>query len=241
MNKEYLRKIVYENDFREGKYFDYSIQILIVLSLLTFSLETVPNLNHKILRGLAYFEIFSIIIFTIEYCFRIFLSKKKLKYILSFYGIIDILAILPFYLSSTIDLRTIRIFRLFRLLRTLKLFRDGSAIRTFTKAYKNIKAELIMFSAVALFIIYVSSMGIYFFESELQPENFGSIFHCLWWSIVTLTSVGYGDAYPITVGGKIFTSFIILIGVGIIAVPTGLIAAAMAKVSEDYKKDKISY
>ena len=93
-----------------------------------------------------------------------------------------------------------------------------------------------MFSAVGVFIIYIASMGIYYFEGHLQPESFGSIFHCLWWSIVTLTSVGYGDAYPITIAGKIFTCIIIIIGVGVIAVPTGLIAAAMTKVSENNKR-----
>ncbi|MAL64733.1 MAG: voltage-gated potassium channel [Candidatus Marinimicrobia bacterium] len=238
MNTKYLRKIVFENDFREGRYFDYSIQTLIVLSLITFSLETIPNLNDKVLKGIAFFELFSIIIFTFEYLLRIFLSKKKLKYIFSFYGIIDVLAILPFYLNNAIDLRSIRIFRLFRLLRTLKLFRDGNAVKTFTLAYEDIKAELMMFSTISLFIIYVSSMGIYYFENDLQPDKFGSIFHCLWWATVTLTSVGYGDAYPITIGGKIFTSIIIIIGIGIIAVPTGLIASAMTKISEDNKQTK---
>ena len=136
------------------------------------------------------------------------------------------------------DLRSVRIFRLIKLLRAIKLFRDAKAIRTFRIAFNNVKAELIMFSSIALFTIYVSAVGIYYCESELQPEQFGSIFHCLWWAIVTLTSVGYGDAYPITLAGKIFTSFIAIIGVGILAVPTGLLASAITRVNSD---DQVVY
>ena len=86
-----------------------------------------------------------------------------------------------------------------------------------------------MYGALSLLILYVASVGIYIFEHEAQPEAFGSIFDSLWWSIVTLTTVGYGDSFPITVGGKIFTSFVVIIGLGIIAVPTGLFASALSK------------
>jgi len=92
-----------------------------------------------------------------------------------------------------------------------------------------VKSELTLFAIAALFLLYLSSVGIYYFEHEAQPETFGSIFHCLWWSVATLTTVGYGDVYPVTVGGKIFTSFIVLIGIGIVAVPTGILASALTK------------
>ena len=224
-----LKIIVLDNDTKGGKVFDFFIQFLIILSLVAFSIETIPNLEIDTLRILNTIEIITVTIFTIEYLLRAFLTKKTLSYIFSFYGIIDFIAIFPFYLNIGIDLRSIRVFRLLRLFRALKLFRGGKAGATFRFAFQEVKGELSLFLMVALFTIYVSSVGIYFFEHEVQPEQFGSIFHCLWWSVVTLTTVGYGDVYPITVGGKIFTSFIVFIGVGILAVPTGLLASAMTK------------
>jgi len=116
-----------------------------------------------------------------------------------------------------------------RLFRILKLANYSQAIQTFQRAYNHIKAELTVFGVFSILILYISSLGIYIFENEAQPEQFGSIFDALWWSIVTLTTVGYGDAFPITVGGKIFTSLIVTIGLGIIAVPTGLFASALSK------------
>tara|TARA_X000000368_G_scaffold416253_1_gene409762 strand:- start:2153 stop:2863 length:711 start_codon:yes stop_codon:yes gene_type:complete len=235
MTKQELRNVIFYTNTKAGKVFDSFIQILIILSLVGFSIETLPHLNQNVSSVLRYFEYFSVIIFSLEYFLRVLLSVKKLKYIFSFYGIIDLFAILPFYLSTTMDLRSIRVFRLLRLIRALKLFRDAKAIRTFRIALNNVKEELLMFSSVALFTIYVSAVGIYYCESELQPEQFGSIFHCLWWAVVTLTSVGYGDVYPITLAGKIFTSFIAIIGVAILAVPTGLMASAITRVTSTEK------
>lgn len=160
---------------------------------------------------------------------RIFVADKKLKFIFSFYGLIDLLAILPFYLSFGIDLRSIRIFRLFRI---LKMLRFNQAIRHVSKAFNSIKEELLLFFIMASFLLFLSSVGIYYFENEAQPEIFKFIFHSFWWAIATFTTVGYGDIYPITTGGKIFTSVMLLIGLGIIAVPTGLIALALTKTKE---------
>jgi voltage-gated potassium channel len=168
-----------------------------------------------------------------EYILRIYFSKDKKKYIFSFFGIIDLLAILPFYLSLGVDLRSIRIFRIFRLFRILKLTRYNKAIIRFTQAAKHAKEGIFLFMIITSIIIYLSAVGIYFFEHEAQPEKFGSVFDSLWWAIVTLTTVGYGDAYPITVGGKIFTSFILIIGIGIVTVPAGLVASALIKDPKD--------
>ena len=111
----------------------------------------------------------------------------------------------------------------------LKLFRFSETLQRFQIVFIKVKSELTLFAIAALFLLYLSSVGIYYFEHEAQPETFGSIFHCLWWSVATLTTVGYGDVYPVTVGGKIFTSFIVLIGIGIVAVPTGILASALTK------------
>lgn len=185
------------------------------------------------LSYLRFFEIFSVIIFSIEYALRIFVADKKTAYIFSFYGIIDICAILPFYVTAGVDLRSIRIFRIFRIFRILKIIRYNNALIRFKNAILLIKEELILFVLASFFLLFVSSAGIYYFENSAQPEEFKSVFHCFWWAIVTLTTVGYGDIYPITIGGRIFTSFVLLIGLGIVAVPTGLIASALTKTLKD--------
>jgi voltage-gated potassium channel len=142
---------------------------------------------------------------------------------------VDLLAVIPFYVSSGIDLRSIRIFRLFRLFRIFKLLKYNSAIDRLLHAFKDIKKELFIFLVATIFLLYVSSVGIYYFENAVQPEQFKSVFHSMWWAVATLTTVGYGDVYPITAGGKIFTTFIVFIGMGLVAVPTGLFASALSK------------
>lgn len=230
--KEYLQKIVEDNTTNKGRYFDYTIQLLIVLSLISFSIETLPDLQDKLRVWLQYFEVFSVIVFSIEYLLRVWVSKRPLKYIFSFYGIIDILAILPFYLVGFLDLRFLRAFRILRIFRALKVIRYNKAIQRFGLAFKLVKEEIVLFVACTIILIFITSAGIYYFENEAQPETFKSIFHSAWWSIVTLTTVGYGDVYPITLGGRIFTFFVLMIGVGLVTVPAGLVASALSKARE---------
>lgn len=235
--KQYLKNIVEINDNRKSRIFAYFIQILIFVSILSFSFETVPDLEPSTRKILRIIEIFSVIIFTIEYVLRIYVSDKKSKFIFSFFGIIDFLAILPFYLSLGVDLRSLRALRFLRLFRILKLMRYNKAIERFSRAISLAKEEVLLFLIVTLILIYFSAVGIYYFEHEVQPENFASIFDSLWWAIITLTTVGYGDVYPITVGGKVFTFFILMIGLGIVAIPTGIISSALTK-SVDKTEDK---
>ena len=196
--KQYLKNIVEINDNRKSRIFAYFIQILIFVSILSFSFETVPDLEP---------------------------STRK------------ILAILPFYLSLGVDLRSLRALRFLRLFRILKLMRYNKAIERFSRAISLAKEEVLLFLIVTLILIYFSAVGIYYFEHEVQPENFASIFDSLWWAIITLTTVGYGDVYPITVGGKVFTFFILMIGLGIVAIPTGIISSALTK-SVDKTEEK---
>jgi len=230
-----LKQIIKTRETRAGRTLDYFIQFMILFSLVSFSIETLPDLSDVMIKSLRYLEIFTVLIFTIEYVLRIAVADKKLHYIFSFYGIIDILAILPFYLSTGIDLRSVRVFRLFRLFRAFKLLQFSEAASRLGKAFKDVKNEFIVFFIAAMFVLYISAVGIYYFENEAQPEAFKSIFHCLWWAVATLTTVGYGDIYPITAGGKIFSSIIVFIGLGIVAVPTGLIASSL---SSSLKKDE---
>jgi voltage-gated potassium channel len=227
--KEHIRKVVIDNTTKRGRYFDYFIQFIILLSLISFSFETLPNLTEKNRLILGGFEVISIVIFSIEYLLRVFVSKKPFKYIFSFYGVIDILAILPFYLNRFLDLRFLRAFRIFRIFRALKLIRYNKALNRFNVAFKIVKEELVLFFIVIIILLFITSAGIYSFENEAQPDVFKSVFHSAWWSIVTLTTVGYGDVYPITLGGRIFTFFVLIIGIGVIAVPAGLVGTALSK------------
>lgn len=145
---------------------------------------------------------------------------------------VDLLAILPFYLRTAIDLRSLRIFRIFRIFRAFKLIRYNKAMNRFYIAYKIVKEEIMLFLMVTGIFLFLTSAGIYYFENEAQPEIFKSITHSGWWSVVTLTTVGYGDVYPITIGGKVFTFFILMIGVGVVTIPAGLVASALTKARE---------
>lgn len=217
------------------------IQALILFSLLTFSLETLPNLSEKEKHWLYISEIVTIGIFTIEYLTRLILSKRKLSYIFSFFGIIDLIAFLPFYIGLGIDLRSLRAVRFVRLLRLFKMARYSKALQRFHRAFIISKEEIILFFFSACIMLYLAGVGIYYCEHEAQPKVFASVFDGLWWAVATLTTVGYGDCYPVTAGGKIFTFFILLIGLGIISVPTGMVASALSKaraMEEDEEESK---
>lgn len=224
---------------RDGKghvrfgWIEYLIQVLIVTSLFAFAAETLPNLPSDQRRALRIFEIVSIGVFSVEYVVRLTLSRPRWRYLFSFLGLIDLIAILPFYLSLGIDLRSLRVFRLLRLFRILKLARYSAAMRRFHRAFVIAREELILFGATALILLYLAAVGIYHFENEAQPEVFTSIFDSLWWAVATLTTVGYGDIYPVTSGGRLFTFFVLLLGLGVVAVPTGLIASALSKAREE--------
>ncbi|HLV15405.1 MAG TPA: ion transporter [Xanthomarina sp.] len=236
--RQRIKNIVEINDNKASRFFAIFIQVLILISIVTFTLETTPNLEPKTRSILFFIEAFCVIVFTVEYFLRIYVSDKKLKFVFSFYGIIDLLAILPFYLSFGVDLRALRALRFLRLFRVFKLVRYNRALNHFSKAIKSAKEEILLFLFITLILIYFSAVGIYYFENEAQPEHFSSILDSLWWSIITLTTVGYGDVYPITAGGKIFTFFILLIGLGIVAIPTGIISSALTKSVDPKETEK---
>lgn len=230
--KEKIRVIVEESDTKAGYLFDISIQILIIFSLVIYSVGTLNTLPPLWVKIINWLDIVCYIVFTIEYFLRIYIAKKSLKYIFSFYGIIDLLAILPFLFGRSFDLRAIRALRVLRLISALKISRYSESLQRFAIAIKIIKPELTLFLIVSNVFIFLSASGIYFFERDAQPEHFSSIFDSLWWAIITLTTVGYGDVYPITWGGRAFTYVILLIGLGIITIPTGLIASALGEARE---------
>lgn len=235
--KEKVRSIIEVGDSKASRVFDVFIQLLILSSLVTFSIETLPDLTVEQKLWLNRVEAFMVFVFSVEYLLRIWVAEKKTAFVFSFFGIIDLLAILPFYLSFGIDLRSIRIFRLMRLFRLFKLVRYNAAISRYHYAFRLIKEELILFLSISIFTLYCAAVGIYFFENEAQPEVFSSIFSSLWWAVATLTTVGYGDIFPITLGGKVFTFFVLFIGLGIVAVPAGLISSALGKTRDLSNED----
>ena len=230
-----ITDIVQRSDTTLGRIFDWSIIGLIVISIITLSIDTLPNLSRT---ARTVFDVSEIIIgglFTLEYCLRVATAPRKSRYIFSFFGIIDLIAVIPFILSAgVIDLRALRIVRLFRIFTILKLARYSGAMARFGKAIALAKEEIVLFSAVTVILLYLSAVGIYYFEHAAQPEAFPSIVHSLtWWATATLTTVGYGDVYPVTAGGKLFTFVILMCGLGIVAVPAGLVAAALSKVRQN--------
>lgn len=229
MNRERLRQIVEQSDTRVGRTFDLTVQALIILSIVTFSLETLPNLSDGARLTLRWVEVITVMLFTAEYLLRIFVAKRPVGYITSFFGVIDFLSIMPFYLAGAVDLRSLRAFRLLRLFRIFKLARYNAAVRRFHRALIIAKEELVLFFSLAGIILFLASAGIYYFERDAQPEAFASIFHSLWWAIVTLTTVGYGDVCPITTGGRAFTFLVLLAGLGVVAVPAGIVASSLDK------------
>jgi voltage-gated potassium channel len=218
-----------------GTQIENILQMVIVYSIITLTLETLPDLSSSQRRFFEISEVVCVSIFSVEYLIRLFKSSDKLKFVFSFLGVIDLISILPFYLNLGSGSRALRIIRLFRIFRLLKLARYNKAISRFHQAFISVKEELVLFFLASFFLIYLVSVGIYYFENEAQPQAFQSIIHSFWWSVVTLTTVGYGDVYPVTIGGKIFTFFVLMIGVGIITIPAGLIATAMMKTRNEEK------
>ena len=235
-----LRRTIEETDTQLGLLFDLSIQVLIIASIVTFSIETLPDLDHDILKILAALELTFISIFTFEYILRYLVAERKTKFVFSFWGIIDLLAILPFYLVSlgfTYNFIMLRAFRLLRLVRILKLGRYSKSLSRMTLAIKIARYDLLLALATTAIMLLVASFGIYQFENPAQPDKFSSVFESLWWALATLTTVGYGDIYPITLGGRIFTGVILMIGLGIVALPAGIIASSLTEARKQQGKE----
>jgi len=218
-----------------SKIFDLFIIVLIILNIITVIINSFSGLSSKVQYALKILEIISVILFTIEYGLRIWTSKllfpeskyASLKFIFSFMAIIDLLAILPFYIPFLIpyDLRFLRMLRLLRLLRIYKLNRYSNAMNVILKVLKNEKEKLLTTIFVTSILILFASSIMYYVENEAQPDKFPNILESVWWAVATLTTVGYGDVYPITVLGKILSGIIAILGIGLVALPTGIISS----------------
>ena len=226
-----LYEIVFESETTAGRAFDLTLIWLIIFSVLTVILESVKSIrvNHGELLFAA--EWVFTILFTTEYLLRLVSVKRPLRYILSFYGLVDLLAIVPSYISLLVPgtqyLLAIRIIRLLRIFRILKLSAYVSEARTITDALKASRRKISVFLAGVLSIVVVAGTLMYVIEGE--QNGFTDIPTSIYWAIVTLTTVGYGDLSPKTALGKTIASFIMIMGYAIIAVPTGIVTAEFAR------------
>ena len=237
--KARLAEIVERDDTRAGRTFDLVVLALIICSLVALSVETLPGLPRAATRTLGFVEAAITMLFTIEYAMRLAAAERKWRYVFSFYGIVDVVAIVPFYVSlGGIDLLVVRAVRLFRVFHILKVFRYSRAIHRYRRALTLAREEILLFLLAAGILLYLSAVGIYYCERDAQPEHFESIPHSLWWAVATLTTVGYGDIYPVTTGGKVFTFVVLVCGLGIVAAPSGLIAAALARAREEEREER---
>jgi voltage-gated potassium channel len=225
------------SDDKLSRIFDFFILTLITLNVLCIMIETVEPIGKAYRLFFDNFELFSIIIFTCEYLLRIWTCTCNKKYNHPIYGrikfaftpliLIDLIAILPFYLPLFIimDLRFMRAFRLFRVFRLFKIGRYSDAMKTFGKVLNAKKEELGITFFIIMILLIVCSSIMYFAENEAQPHAFSSIPAAMWWGVSTLTTVGYGDIYPVTFIGKFFGSIIALLGIGMFALPAGILGS----------------
>ena len=224
--------------------FDIFIYVLIIANIIAMVLESHKFIQVQFSKFFYYFELISILIFSFEYIYRIVISYKESKwwgvknYVFSFFGFIDLISILPFYIKQFVllDGRFFRILRLFRLTRVFKLGRESKSLKLFIKALSAVKSELMFTLFLSILTILFSASAIYFLENKAQPEVFSSITASVWWATISLATVGYGDIVPITIWGKIFASIISLVGIGIVAIPTGIISASFVEEIINSKK-----
>ena len=233
--------IIFKSDTPAGKNFDIILLILIILSVLVVMLDSVRWVNDAIGEWLQAGEWIFTIIFTLEYIVRIIVSRKREKYIFTFYGIIDLLSVLPSYMSLLLTgshyLIIIRILRILRVFRILKLTRFMKASEVLMVSLRQSKYKIIVFLEVVIATVIIMGSLMYLIEG---PENgFTSIPRGIYWAIVTLTTVGFGDITPSTVAGQFLASLIMILGYSIIAVPTGIISAEMIRTDQKKKNNKV--
>ncbi len=234
---------------------DIGLILLILASVLAVVLESMPAFERAWGPQLYWFEVFTIAIFSVEYLLRVWTCvedraaasdqplRTRIRFIFSFHAVIDLLAILPFYLLAfgvlgNVDMRFLRSVRL---VRVLKLTRYFATLNMLIIAMKENSRALAASFLILVTIMLLAASGMYYFERVSQPVDFGSIPAAMWWAFATLTTVGYGDVTPITVGGKIFGALITVVGIGMVALPTSILASGYShqlKLSTEKYRDK---
>lgn len=235
-----LHEIIYEADTPAGKLFDILLIVFIFLSVINVMLESVQEINDQYGPIIIAFEWFITIIFTVEYILRLICIKKPMSYALSFFGIIDLLAIMPTYLEFVLEsenvhyLAVIRLMRVLRLFRILKLTPYLKEANVLTVALTNSRRKVLIFLSSVLVLVTIFGALIFLIENGSNPA-FSSIPKSVYWAIVTITTVGYGDISPITPFGQFISAVVMMMGYAILAVPTGIVSVEL---NEAYKKQR---
>lgn len=231
---------------RASRIFDVAILSLIFLNVIAVIIGSVESIQHRWPLFLGVFEVISVVVFTIEYAARLWACtvdsrfhhrlRGRIRFVLRPMSIIDLLAILPFFLPfCCADLRVLRVLRLLRILRVAKVARYYASLDLIRHVFRSRKEELILTSALMGLLLIVSSSLLYCCENTVQPDAFSSIPATMWWAVATLTTVGYGDMYPVTHAGKFFASIIAILGIGMFALPTGILGAGFVEAIQSKK------
>lgn len=257
--KERVYNLIRDDDENDllSTIIDYSLIGLILVNVILVILDTfqMPDFYYPLAQGI---EFVSVIIFTVEYGLRLWTStlmfptlkksQARIKYATKFMAIVDLLAILPFYLPFIfpVDLRVLRMLRMLRLLRLFKVSRYTESIKTIANVFKSKAPQLVSSTLIVFLLMVIASVIMYNLEHEVQPDKFENAFSGLWWAVATFTTVGYGDIFPITNGGRVVAGMISMLGIGLVAVPTGIISAGfieqmnISKEAEVEQKDTSS-
>lgn len=223
--------IIFEADTKLGKLFDVALLVFILLSIISVILETVPSLQSKYQSLFHAFEVTVTFVFTLEYLLRLYVARRPLRYARSFFGVIDLLSTLPAYISFFFPgvryLMVVRVLRLLRVFRILKLARYVAATQVLKRALFSSRFKIYIFLGVIGTLVLI--MGTLMYIVEGHQSGFSSIPQSMYWTIVTMTTVGYGDIVPQTTLGKMIASIMMLIGYAIIAVPTGIVTAELSE------------
>ncbi|WP_448519337.1 ion transporter [Rhodoflexus sp.] len=247
-----MRKYVYDllsGVGKAGRVLNVLLLTLIIANVVAIVLESEPSIGEPYQAFFDDFELISVVIFSVEYVLRLWTANENpayrqpfrgnLRYALHPIAIIDLLSVMPFYLAFTgLDLRMLRILRVLRIFRIFKIVRYVKALTLITNVFKDRKEELAVSTILMFFMLLITSALMYYVENDAQPEQFASILKTMWWGIATLTTVGYGDIYPITGLGKFLGGMIAIIGVGLFALPAGLLASGFSEELSKRNKKK---
>ncbi|MGB9752936.1 MAG: potassium channel protein [Roseiflexus castenholzii] len=245
-----LVEVSYDSDSHSPvlDWYDTGMMALILLNVLAVVIASVEEIGGRFAWFFSAFEVFSVAIFTVEYIVKLWACTAdaryahpvlgRVKYALTPMVIIDLLAFLPFYLwFFMIDLRFLRALRLFRLLRVLKLGRYSQSLALMAHVFRRKRSDLMAVALVLLVMLVIAASIMYYAEHEAQPEAFSSIPAAMWWGVATFTTIGYGDVYPITPLGRVLGSFIAILGIGIFALPAGILASGFSEEHERMRNE----
>ncbi len=232
LSKERIHEIIFESDTPEGKFFDVSLFVAILISIVVVMLESIDRIHDNYGRSLLAIEWIVTFFFTVEYILRLYCVKKPWRYALSFYGIIDFLAILPTYLAfffvgthSLMVIRALRLLRVFRIFKLGSFMAQGSII---VESIRQSRDKIAVFLYFIIILVLIIGSTMYVVEGSVN-ERFDSIPTSIYWAIVTITTVGYGDITPVTNLGKFLSAFVMILGYAVIALPTGIVTASLIR------------